>query len=847
MRPERVETMSDVRAPWRTVFVIAWAASAILATSSSGALAADPALGAIVPYGGQRGSELEVQFQGARLGDAQQILIYEPGIEVVSLEPAGDNAVKTKLRLLPECRLGAIPMRVRTASGLSNLRTFSVGALKEIVEAEPNSEFAKPQAIELDTCVNGFVDNEDVDYYLVNAKKGERITAEIEGIRLGNTFFDPYVAIMNLERFELANSDDSSLVWQDAVVSLLAPEDGQYIVQVRESAFGGSGACTYRLHVGRFPRPTAVVPAGGRPGETLSVTWLGDVLGPRTEQVTLPAELKPNFGLIAKDELGLSPSANVFRVGDLENTLEIEPNNGVPEATPFTAPRALGGVIGTAGDTDHYVFHATKGQVFDVRVLARALRTSLDPVVSVYRKNGPAVAANDDSGGPDAYVRFTAPEDDDYVIILQDHLGKGGADYAYRIEVAPVKPVLVMGLPERQQFVDITVAVPRNNRTAFLVSASRQDFGGELQVGIDGLPAGIKQETVAMAANQSLVPVVLEAAADAPLAGALADVTGKLNDPNQAISGRLNQMTSMVRGQNNIHVWVVNTDRMAVAVTEECPFKIEIVEPKVPLVRNGVMNLKVVATRKEGFTAPISLQMLYNPPGVGSSGGIAIAEGQKEALIPLNASSDAEIKAWKIAVLGVATVGNGAVWVSSQLANLEVADQYFQFAFQATAVEKGKETEVVVNVTKGKDFAGPAKVELLGLPNEVTSEPLEFNQDATQVVFKLKTTGNSPVGKHPTLLCRAIVTAQDEPITHMLGTGELRIDEPLPPKPMETAAAPPMPMPTPMAEKPPEKRLTLLEKLRLERKQAKEQAAQAAQSPQETKPAEAVAGEGSGN
>ena len=44
------------------------------------------------------------------------------------------------------------------------------------------------------------------------------------------------------------------------------------------------------LHVGRFPRPTAVLPLGGKPGETLDVQWLGDVAGPRTEKITLPGE-----------------------------------------------------------------------------------------------------------------------------------------------------------------------------------------------------------------------------------------------------------------------------------------------------------------------------------------------------------------------------------------------------------------------------------------------------------------------------------------------------------------------------------------------------------------------------
>jgi hypothetical protein len=45
-------------------------------------------------------------------------------------------------------------------------------------------------------------------------------------------------------------------------------------------------------------------------------------------------------------------------------------------------------------------------------------------------------------------------------------------------------------------------------------------------------------------------------------------------------------------------------------VVEEVPFKVSIVEPKVPLVQNGEMNLQVVAERAEGFDEPITLKML---------------------------------------------------------------------------------------------------------------------------------------------------------------------------------------------------------------------------------------------
>ncbi len=277
---------------------------AMLALASRPAAAAAPALGGTAPYGAQRGTEVEVQFNGARLADAQEILFYEPGIQVTHLEAAGPNAVKAKLAIAPDCRLGLHPLRVRTATGVSNLRTFSVGALPEISETEPNSEFDQPQKIALGTTVNGVVENEDVDYFAIEAKKGERITAEIEGLRLGETFFDPYVAILDAKRFVLPRSDDAALVRQDCVCSIVAPEDGTYIIQVRETSFGGNGSCLYRLHVGRFPRPTGRAAGRRQAGRDDRRPVAGRHSGPKSEKVSLPATPPDGFGLFAHDEQG---------------------------------------------------------------------------------------------------------------------------------------------------------------------------------------------------------------------------------------------------------------------------------------------------------------------------------------------------------------------------------------------------------------------------------------------------------------------------------------------------------------------------------------------------------------
>ena len=223
--------------------------------------AASPSLTAIRPVGGQRGTQLEITLSGARLGDAQEIIYYQPGITTVGLKKLDDNSVRATIKIAPDCALGLHDLRVRTATGISELRTFSVGALKEINEVEPNNDFAAPQAIPMNVTVNGVADNEDVDYFVVEAKKGDRISAEVEGLRLGISEFDPYVAILDSKRFELGVSDDAALAWRDGFTSIIAPQDGKYIIQVRESAYAGNAQLPLSLAPGEFsPRH------GGRTG-----------------------------------------------------------------------------------------------------------------------------------------------------------------------------------------------------------------------------------------------------------------------------------------------------------------------------------------------------------------------------------------------------------------------------------------------------------------------------------------------------------------------------------------------------------------------------------------------------
>ena len=608
----------------------------------------------------------------------------------------------------------------------------------------------------------------------------------------GAAAFDPYVAILSADGKELAAADDSALHLQDPVTSLVAPADGSYVVLVRDSAYAGNDQSHYRVHIGTFPRPRAVYPAGGQAGQEISADLIGDPTGVIKQTLKLPAEPTPEHRVVAEQNGQVAPSPNLIRVSPFPNTNELEPNNDVAHATAAKEiPAAFNGVIGEAGDTDWFRFTAKKDQQLDIRVFARRLRSPLDATLAVGDSTGKAIASDDDNGGtPDSYLRFPVPADSDYTLWIADHLKAGGADHVYRIEVTPAEPKLTAIVPpvgpnsqERQ-----TIVVPRGNRFASMFRVSRADIGGAVKIDFANLPKGVAAQNTTIADGHDVVPVVFEAAADAPVAGALATVTPKPADEKTKAAGEFEQKADLVVGRNQTPFYQAKVDKLAVAVVEEAPFKLRIVESKVPIVQSGAMQLKVVAERKEGFTAPITLVMPWAPPGV-SAGGGTIAEKATEATIPLNASGDAAVNKWKVCVLGSADA-NGPVWVSTQLADLEVAPSILNGKIEMAAGERGKPVQVLCKLEQKKPFEGKAQLQLLGLPPNTSAEPKEISAADTEVIFDVTTNDKSPTGQHKTLFCQLTVTQSGEPIQQTLaGGGVIRIDAPAPPKPNATPVA----------------------------------------------------------
>jgi hypothetical protein len=98
------------------------------------------------------------------------------------------------------------------------------------------------------------------------------------------------------------------------------------------------------------------------------------------------------------------------------------------------------------------------------------------------------------------------------------------------------------------------------------------------------------------------VPLLFEATADAPLGHQVVPISLNAVDPNTKTRGKLRQEFDIVRNGNVVYYTQIE-DRLPVAVVEEAPYSLEIVKPAVPLVTNGILELKVVSKRKEGFKA----------------------------------------------------------------------------------------------------------------------------------------------------------------------------------------------------------------------------------------------------
>jgi hypothetical protein len=459
------------------------------------------------------------------------------------------------------------------------------------------------------------------------------------------------------------------------------------------------------LHVGTFPRPSGVFPAGGRPGERVTVRWLGDGGDEFEQMLTLPGRAKLQLPVFPVRDGRASPSTLWVNVADLPTSREHEPNDELSAAQAMEPPPfAVDATIGRQGDVDRFRIRAKKGEPWRLEIVGRRLGSPLDSVVSVQKLDGTELALNDDMGRgqPDSELIFRAPADGEYLITVRDQLRKGGPGYFYRVVASRLRPSAEF-TTERIETLTLlpafqdghTVSVPRGNRFAALFRVTRRDeFAGAVELRVTNLPKGVAAHSAVVPANAEMVPMVFEAGDDARLSGTLAEPIGKtIGDSATPVEFR--QPVALLYGppaQTPYHN--ADVDRVAVAVTEAAPFRIDVASGLPPVIAGSATELSVKISRSDGFRGPVTLSIPFRSNGISAPSAVVVAPSESHARIPLDVAGDVEPTTYPLVIVGqdCGTEGQrthhwpyydakgagaegkagGSIWVSSPLLELTI-------------------------------------------------------------------------------------------------------------------------------------------------------------------------------
>lgn len=726
-----------------------------------------------------------------------------------------------QLEVAADCPPGRHAFRVQTNEGLADVATFWVSryphaAEKEVADttrAETNGTRETAEPLMLNQTLQGVLNGGDADMFRIEMKKGARLAVELEAERLCSSDredgFEAELVVHDAAGKELARADDTPLLLTDPWLEVTAPADGPLYITVKPLLpAADSRRVPYRLHAGSFVRPAWVYPAGG-PAGALEIT-----LADGTKQtVTLPAAdaadaaVEPDLFTAgaatwqwrASPE---TPAPNMLRVFPGPNVLETEPNDKPETATAASVdgPVALNGVLSGPGDRDHFRFRAKKDDRLLVRLFAQGIGSPMDAKLTVAPAPGlkDKTERADDSGDTDLgifdggtmrekldpVVSMTAPADGEYIVTVEDSRGSGAPEFIYRVEIAPAQSGMLLSLApvdRNTRLIRSAVTAGRGNRTVATI-LTRPLPGprveGELRLTAHGLPQGMKMLCDPFKADQGRIPVIFEAAADAPVA--CAKVRLEVTTADGKPVHTLFRHTLPLVTQNNDPFHILTLQTLAVAVAEQVPFSLEVAPPPGALAKNGETELEVTVKRADGWNEAVELIIDLPPAGIVGAQGLTVPPGKDKISFRLAADGNARPGTFPIVVTGRnksgdGRTGAGKIFAASSFIPVEVADPWVRLKFSRCAIERGQKATLTATVERLRDPPGAATLNLLRLPKGVTltSQPALTGD---KVVFELEAASDALVGSYTGISAEVTVEKDGRSVKQLAGYASLRID-----------------------------------------------------------------------
>ena len=378
--------------------------------------------------------------------------------------PAISEKVRVRLNIQANAELGEHDLRLLTSLGLSNPIRFCVAQLPEISHSQPatgnprKSASARPVSeelrVETPCIINGQILPGEVDRFRFKAAGEQRIVlaTKARGLLpyLADTvpgWFQASLTLYDATGKEIEIGDDLGFD-PDPVISFAAPQDGDYVIEIRDSLYRGREDFVYRLKVGEFPYIKSAFPLGAQVGQATTLTLDGWNLPEATVEVPPYSEPGLHSIQLPTDKWRLCDPV-LLAVDTLPERNEKEPNDRQALSEHVTLPAVVNGRIDKPGDIDVYQIKAAEGEQVVIEVLARRLNSPLDSILTLQDATGQTLAENDDfedkgagliTHQADSKITYTFSKAGFYYVSLRDGQGKGGPDYAYRLRLSKPQP-----------------------------------------------------------------------------------------------------------------------------------------------------------------------------------------------------------------------------------------------------------------------------------------------------------------------------------------------------------------------------------------------------------------------
>jgi len=611
-----------------------------------------PMLSRVDPVAIQRGTSADLTFgtSGNGSGDlagASAVLCEGQGLrgEILDAEPAAPrstpakakgkgmrrgSALKARLTATADTPLGPREVRIATPQGVSSVGLVVVVNDPVVAEADDKADDSAKgaQVLTLPCALAGSIGKpEDVDWYAVDARAGQRLSFGVWANRLENKIhdlqlhFDPIVQLFDTDGRELAADDNHDLA--DPLLSYEFTRGGTYFVQVRDTTYGGNAGWTYVLQATAGPVATSVFPLAVNPGARADVHARGPNIDPaETIHLDVPRELAPGPRLVALPTSKGPTLAVPVVVTPLPVVREDDDAPAEPgKAQAVSLPAAVCGRLGAANDADAFRFEAKKGTVYAFEVFSRRAGAATDPVLKLLDARGAVVSEADDTPGrgKDPRLEWTATADGAYALVVSDLHSRGGDDFGYALLAEPALPDFTVACDPDKLNVGPGGRVP-----LFVQVARRAGFSGPVSVNLGPLPAGVSASPLVVGSSMTQGVIVVSAGPDAKPGAGLLTLKGEADTAaGRVVRGAAPKQEIYMPGGGR-GVYPVET--LALGVTGPSDISVEAMPKTVSLSPGGTATIDVTVTRHDRFTGGVNLAVVLRhlggvhadplPPGV---------------------------------------------------------------------------------------------------------------------------------------------------------------------------------------------------------------------------------------